>query len=1633
MLDLDVGNRLLDARDSASCLPLNGVEPVSFAITLAEGAAFAFEAGCDPALELGWLRIPLPSKELERRLVAIRRAHRAELTEAGVHTLWLALGLLTWCEADGTAHSAPLALWPAELERSTGGTLRLVAAEGIEPRLNPVLVEKLRRDFDLVLAMPEGVDPAARFDLPALFEAAEGLAVTRPGWGVERVAKLGLFSFAQLVLWQDLELRSDALLASPVVAHLAAAGTSSAAPFAQPSIAAAEAVTRPRATSEILAPLDADASQLAAVAAAAAGATFVLDGAPGTGKSQTIANLIAHCISHGKTVLFVSNKIAALEVVHQRLAAVGLGEFCLELHGGKASPDVALTRLTRVLERAFRPGAGPSGDDARLAELRIALDAHVAALHKVGPFGRSMHDVMGRLVELRTTPRAALAERDAVGLDRATLDRRRIAVEHLAAAAIPVEPVATHPWRASAIECPLSGPTLDVRDRAIAALDETAEAVAALGVAVREVAGLVPGFVGRTRDQLQALGALAALAAASPRPGAELLTQIRSGRGDDISERVALIRARGTGTIEVPRDPMTFLVLAHKHRALATEVEDWFTEAVANLDAPALWAQLRKWTASVAPLRYVALRTARAEVRAAAQPAQLSSDDAMITALEAVIAERACRAALLAAAEPAKRWFGDLSPGHRSDSGDFPSGGGPEAFPLGLDLPKVDAAVAWAAELRRAFDTTDVIGGDQGRSAAWRALVAQVAAGPAGSAPDAVLAGPHEVDPRHAVTAPFFALATAVARWIPSLARLCDAVGIDAATLGAGEDHLGALRERVETLRHAVDSLRDWVTFHTMRRAALAVGVGPAVAAIERGDLGAAELAHAWERATLLAWADAEITETPALARFHGASHHAQVSAFADLDRGALALARARTLVRLADRVPRAVKPHDPSSVDASGELAILMSELEKLRGNRQVRPLRDLLTALPTVLPRLAPALLMSPLAAAQLLDPSLPKFDVVVLDQAAQLPIPVAIGALSRGTSAVIVGGEPPGGVYGAAIVAKLPVLRLAWHYRSRHEDLIAFANERSYANRLQVFPTAQSSPDLGISWRRVEGTYDRDGTRQNVMEAEAVVADVLARLRDPLQRTRSIAIVTMSAAQQELIEDLVDAARREDPTLDALIEPPVDAAAAFEPLLIKQVGAIHGDERDVVLVSIGYAPDPGGVLTMDLGPLSEPGGEHALTVAITRAREQLVVFSSFAPEDLHDDAPAGVRELAALLGFARTGGRAARSTDEAPPASPITAAIARALIERGWTVRHQIGCGAYKVDLAVVDPNDNDRYVLAIEHDGTAYASATAARDRDRLRPQVLAQLGWRLHRVWGLDWWADAERETQRAHGAIVTAIAASRQRRAPVAPVKARSSRPSGLLYARRDGDASGPLTVGRIAAGSAPIVQIPPKAAEILLASGSGPTEATPISALEGNTTPTRIRIKRGAIVIGPYTAAAIPNGRRTPDDLFAPRHLAELGKVVEQVLAAEAPMHVDLLARRVGGYFGIGRVTQRVTDQVRTALSGRGRYGDEQQVVWRLDQDPDAVPAVRVAGHGPTARREIAEVPLSELAAAARIVVERAHGIMANELVRDSARLLGFPRLTEQVTARIAEGVQLAVSREMIRISDGRALLPLD
>lgn len=1376
----------------------------------------------------------------------VRRHVKDGLAQAE-HLSWMTAGALTWLDRQGREHTSPLVLWPVTLDGN-----KVVAASDQIPRLNDVLVERLRVDHGVTLG--DGT-----IEVEAVLAAAGESARDRSGWNVSRQVSVAVYSFADFDLWRDLVTRGDELSAPLAwVLGMETAPTGFDHPIGV----------------EAALPLDADARQSAAIHAAAAGNSFILQGPPGTGKTQSIANIAAHCTSLGMSVLVVGDRKPALDAVARRLEDSGLSDVCS--FAGERS-------LKSSRPRSF---AGRATSAVELAEVTAALDDHVRALHGPTSLGLTVHEVVARLVELRTTANAALAEPDAADLDHSTFVRRRSAVAELANSALAVQPVTAHPWQAS--ELATATPELvpsAIRSRVAQALETAAETTTALADTLAEVSQQLPALAFRTPAEIRALGELAEVAAVSPRPGAELFSASR-GRGDDIGEQVALIRVRGGGEIDVPRDPASFMAVATRHRALVSEIgEQLSLDAAEFLDPSELWSQLKKWTTSVKPLRFVALRRVRAQMRAAALPMQLSSDEAMIEVLEAMIAERACREALEQAAEPAQRWFGELwSHVHT------------------LDLEELEAAIAWAGDLRRVFERVAVTDGEAGRQAAWRALIAEV------------------VSPTTTTTL-FSRLADSYSRWVPAIAELAAATGIRLDMLGAGPDHLPALRAQIETLDGALDQLADWTRYCLARGNAIEAGIGPAVAAIEHGDLDAAELALAWERATLVSWLTPAVARTPRLAQFDGTRHNAMIARFADLDRGAMAVAPGR--------------------------------------------------------LSRLAPCVLATPQAIARC---ALPMFDLVVIDDASNLSIARSLAALARGRAAVIVGDakgcRPAGGsdsILDVAIEGQWPVLELSVHYRSYHHDLIAFANHYIHGGGIEVVPAAHPSPTLGVRWMPVVGSAGAGETSNE--EARAIVDDIARKFEHGVQ---SIAVVVASKQQQHRVEDLFEAASL--PTGGDL------------PVLVATPDQLHGEERDLVYVSIGHSA----ACLAGMAPLDV---ERWLNVATTRARHQLVVVGDAAPEDGAMVADAGAARLVAeLAAFARNG---AASVPDESPIDAITEAIGRALGQRGWNVRHRVGVGAGAVALAVLDPDDPQRCALAIEHDGAAYGAARGARDRDRLRDQQLARLGWRIHRIGSLDWWNHPEREVQRAHAAIITAVAAGRQR-GPVAAAAAPSR--------RRLGHGSGPV--------AAAIAD-----AEANVALGSGPTVATEVI---GDHTP--VRIPRGAIAIGPYTAAAIPCGRRLPDDMFAGKHSGELAKVVEQVLAAEAPIHLDLLSRRAAAYFGVGRLTARITEQVRTVLEGRGRFGDEPDIVWRSDQDPLAVPAVRVAGSSAVACRDIVEVPLAEVAAAARIVVERAAGIDQADLVRDCARLLGFARVTERVSSRVALGVQLAAKRELIALEDSRA-----
>lgn len=1664
LLDLTLRNRLLDARDSKQTIALALPEPEELSTlwtVLEQGAELQLEPFRAPALEQGRaeeavakaardalaerkLLTTLSAAELDRRLVTIARAAAANLADAGIHTLWLGVGLLEWHEDDAEpdrVRTAPLLLWPVELTRSGAGQRYRLGLAEEEPRLNATLFEKLRVEFGIALPSAEKEAPAdgaqaepedEEHALPSLMARLAQAIAHKPSWRVVPGGRLGIFSFSKFVMWTDLSGRAERLLESPLVAHLAQ-GRGEA--FAAGEFPEVDELDVQVPVGSLLTPLDADGSQLAAVKAAASGQTFVLQGPPGTGKSQTITNLICHCLSEGKSVLFVSEKMAALEVVHRRLQNAGLGDFCLELHSHKAKRKEVIEKLGRVLERSWRPGSPAPIDDGKLAKLRVVLDEYAAALHEPGPLGESLHQVLGRLVELRAAPKLPALAGSLEGLDAEQWRRRRDAVAALAAAAEELGDPASHPWRSSRL-AQWAPSSTEAIERSLA---EALSAAEALQQAVARVMAKVPGLRAGSTKELAALGGLAEVAAASPRPTAELVDAVAQRLDEavpvgEVASKIAAVKARARGEAEAekeeprallpvrrpvprPTEPGKYLELARRHRALATEVDARFSSSIDTVDVAALAATFRAWAGRFFLWRFFALRKAKAQLRGLWTGGALPDDGAVADELDKVAGERALRAALEAARGEAEKWFAVRDP-LANDA---------------LDFDKQEASLGWARHLATAFAACAVAEGST-RAGVWRALLAQVAATGDGAA--------------GLELASFTDLATASARWQAAERELLERVGLP--MLADGDEHLAAVAARCRELAPAIGKLRDHVAFVRAIDEAKAAGAAEVAPALEAGTVEAAQVQAAWERAVLLAHCDVLIAATPALREFHGATHHANVAEFVELDRATLVLAKARAIAKLAERVPKI-------SADAGGEVGVLLHELKK---QRRHKPLRELFRQLPTLLPRLRPCLLMSPLSVAQYLDPALPRFDLVVFDEASQIPTADAIGALARGERAVIVGDSrqlPPtrffevGGdssdvdstaapaddeyeelesVLDESVAARVPQLYLRWHYRSRHEDLISFSNQRYYDDRLFVFPAAAGrAGELGVSLRKIEGVYDRAGTRTNRAEAEAVVAEVVARLRDPVAQKRSLGVVTFSKAQQSLVEDLLDAALLAEPELE-----PFFTSAVAEPVLVKNLETVQGDERDVMLFSIGYGPDASGKVAMNFGPLNRDGGERRLNVAITRAREQLVVFTSLEPEQISEEvSAAGVRHLAEFLAYARRGGGSALPPPEARAATPVAEALAAELEARGHKVVHGVGCAGYRIDLAVVDPDDARRYVLAIETDGPSYHASKVARDRDRLRGQVLAQLGWRTHRVWALDFWADPDKEVSRAQGAIIAAIAAGRQRRPSVVganvpggvPTAKALGAPSG--EARSVGSAPSGAVVGAGSASPSAAVTRPVAAARAREASRPSAAVTAPVERRDGSGPAG----KAESLGIVAYANANVPSGRRTADDLFSKKHTGEIAKVAEQVLLAEAPMRISLLVRRVAAYFGIARVTDKVVAQVREHLGGSVKWGQEPDVVWHAGQDPKAAPVVRAQSGTPESKRDIEDVPLVELAEAARRVVERAVGISQAELARELARLLGYGRATERVLERIGEGVEWARVNGVVAIDAERVTLP--
>ncbi|MFC5207607.1 AAA domain-containing protein [Pseudonocardia sulfidoxydans] len=578
---------------------------------------------------------------------------------------------------------------------------------------------------------------------------------------------------------------------------------------------------------------------------------------------------------------------------------------------------------------------------------------------------------------------------------------------------------------------------------------------------------------------------------------------------------------------------------------------------------------------------------------------------------------------------------------------------------------------------------------------------------------------------------------------------------------------------------------------------------------------------------------------------------------------------------------------------------------------------------------------------------------------------------------------------------VQARVARHRLTWHYRSRDEALIAFSNRMYYGGDLSTFP-APTSDERAISLVRVDGHFHRTGRgallRTNPVEAAAVVDEIRHRFADSPERLPSLGVVTFNQQQRTCIEAMLRDA--DEPRI-------IEALEAPDGLFVKNLENVQGDERDVVLFSTAFSVNDKGVLPLNFGPLNRQGGERRLNVAVTRARRQVIVFSSFDPSQMRTEetASVGVRHLRTYLEVAARG-PAVLPQDRRVASMPDRHRdeIAAALRDRGLDVTVGVGLSDFMIDLVLTDDGAPRVAVLL---DGPGWSRRMTAGDRDVLPQDVLGRvLGWpAVERVWLPEWLADKEGVVGRLADAV----------RRNVSDTEGCRTRPRGTVETVETVDV-------------ARLVGVDEESASGLAQFDAAAPQIRTVTSLILSEAPTNTYQVADD---GPYQPwpSRVAGQRDVLDALPSRPAAAQVREVLVEIVEAEGPLTFERLARLAAGAFTLTRVADSRRDSIMRHLPRSVRRDEHEPVAWPSHRDPETWTGFRPAEPG---QRRIEEIPLREIGNAMRAAVTASAGMNREELYAEALRTFGLVRRTPAAVARLRLAADLAVRGERMWVDDG-------
>ncbi|MBD5132110.1 MAG: DUF4011 domain-containing protein [Clostridiales bacterium] len=1205
---------------------------------------------------------------------------RSAVEETGVNIAYIAMGFIEWKEndTDKAFLHAPLILMPITVvHESTIDPYRIIVSPD-ECIINPTFSYKLLNEQGIHL--PEFDD-----DIDAFLSAVQA-DVDKLGWYVTRECKIGIFSFQKINMYRDLKDNGDIIVANPSVQI--ALGEVEPGSFPPPQVGEVNFNV-----------VDADSSQLEAIALAESGASFVLQGPPGTGKSQTITNIIAEVLSNGKKVLFVSEKLAALNVVYDKLKKAGLADFCLELHSHKANKKIIIDELCRTLKANK---SALSERAAREVEIKQAtamkLDGYVDELHAVRPIiGKSLYALYETYAAYRKEPDAVYAISDISSKTEEYLhDAESLLSRYVSYIESIGDDYRDNVWYGYQKPAP--------------SFEDELKLTQSLKAAEKFNAGLT-SLAAELNDQTSIVIDNAELFSA-----AVAFFEI-AGKSEFLSPEVysadaSNVRLKAEQLFELAR-----IIVDYKDK-----IDAAYTAEVYKLDGAAAHRTLVRDYSGFFKRMFGKeyKRLVKLDLRACAKDGKTPNYKKAVASYEALSVYQAKRAEFDRLTDEIKPY---ISGGYNDTDTDFAA--------LVAELKALENAVKTGVDLsvltkKTPAEYTAVKTVFVDISAQYKSLASQYESG---TREAESCFGRDKFDfNRESLNLVGLKISGCI-DGVDKLGNYCAFCALLSEAEKAGlKSFIDYSIEEGYGIDHTVGAYkklfyRQWIDA-VLRQSPLLSELGrlphdEAVKLFVQKD----ELDFEINKAKLKAVLSEKRPALDMVARGSAVSVLLREGEKKRKQKGV------RQLLSEIRDLALTLKPcflMSPLSVSTYLDSDIQFDTIVFDEAS-QIFP-QDAIGAV---------------YRAKQL----------IVVGDSKQMPPTNFFNSVVETDDE-----EEDIGEFESILdicSTALPQCRLKWHYRSRYEELIAFSNRNFYDGELVTFPSAYGDKSgVGVDYCFVgNGIFDRK-TKTNLEEAKAVVDLVFDNFEKFPER--SVGVVAFSVAQQDLIDKLIAKRRRADQSKEKFFR-----SDLAEPFFVKNLETVQGDERDTIIFSVAYGKGSDGKFLHNFGPLNREGGERRLNVAVTRAKfnVKLVTGLSANDIDLKRTQSAGARLLREYIDYAERGAKvyakqsgADNATAELFDEFEFEREVCEFLESKGYRVDTRVGCSAFKIDIAVKLPQSDD-YVLAIECDGDSYRSANGTRDRDRLRTQVLERMGWKFYRLWSTDWFGNKRVEKDR----LLTAI------------------------------------------------------------------------------------------------------------------------------------------------------------------------------------------------------------------------------------------------------------------------------------